>query len=181
MLEHSRFQREKTSLALLRGLDIFCLVESWHNCEDDLQCPPLHNYSFYAVNRKVSKNNRYYGGVVMYFSQTSFSSAVRLATQSENIVWGRFNCESTFLIVGSVYLAPQNSSYSSEDTWTILHEETRLIQQKFPGDRLVVVGDFNAYTSNVLEITPEFFQMIILRSFLRSLRCHGAVTISLEE
>ena len=32
-----------------------------------------------------------------------------------------------------------------------------MIQQKFPGDRLVVVGDFNAYTSNVLEITPEFF------------------------
>ena len=108
------------------------MVESWNNYADYLQCPYLHNYSFYAVNRKVSKNNRYYGGVVMYFSQTSFSSAVRLATQSENIVWGRFNCESTFLIVGSVYLAPQNSSYSSEDTWTILHEETRLIQQKFP-------------------------------------------------
>jgi hypothetical protein len=84
----------------------------------------LHNFTFYAVNRTVPKNNRYYIGVIMYFSQTSFSSAVRLATQSKNMVWGRFKCKSAFLIVGSVYLAPQNSSYSCEDTWTMLQDET---------------------------------------------------------
>jgi hypothetical protein len=32
-----------------------------------------------------------------------------------------------------------------------------LIQQKLPGDRLVVVRDLNTYASNVLDITPEFF------------------------
>ena len=39
----------------------------------------------------------------------------------------------------------------------MLQEETGFIQQKFPRDRKVVAGDFNANTSNSLDVTPELF------------------------
>ena len=59
-----------------RELDTVYVVDSWYNAEGDLPCPSLSNYSFFAVNRKTSKNNRNYGGVIISFCQTSFSSAI---------------------------------------------------------------------------------------------------------
>ena len=91
---------------------------------------------------------------------------------------GRFNCGNTFFIVGSVFIVPQNSSYSSEDTWLMLHEETRFMM--FPVDRLVVVGDFTVHASNLFEVNL-FFQMRMQKSNRRSSGCQGAVTTCLGE
>ena len=116
-----------------RELDSLCVIESWHNAKDDLQCPSLNDYSFLEVNRKTSKNNHNYGAVIKLFSQTSFSSAVRLASRSKNIVWSRFKCENTFSLL-VLYILRQKIVDTPEDTRLVLHEETHFIKQKFPGD-----------------------------------------------
>ena len=55
-----------------------------------------------------------------------------------------------------------------EDT-LVLHEETRLIKQNFRRDRLVAAGDFNAYTSNLLEVKTDFlFKIRMQKSYWRS-------------
>ena len=54
-------------------------------------------------------------------------------------------------MLGSVYLPPQSSSYSNEDTWKLLSEEMAALLLKYPRMGFILMGDYNVYTTDFLE------------------------------
>ena len=139
----------------LGGVDIIALVESWHS---DDTVPYFEGYWVENVARKPAKNMRYYGGILLLIKQGRFRKHSRISSVSENIIWVRIHLVSgKSLILGAVYIAPQNSSYVVEVTWDLLEEELRQLRSRFDKDYFLVVGDFNAYTGICKEINQVSF------------------------
>ena len=71
-------------------------------------------------------------------------SLIRLKRVSVNWVWLRVKVAKFHVIFGSVYIPPESSSFSGEDTWSFLFEETYEFKKLFPADLFLFLSDFNA-------------------------------------
>jgi endonuclease/exonuclease/phosphatase family metal-dependent hydrolase len=76
----------------------------------------------------------------------------RLESESENLLWLLLSVKNVHLVVCVVYLPPNNSSYSREDTWELVENETQLYKRMYPCRNFIFLGDFNAYTSEEDEL-----------------------------
>ena len=66
---------------------------------------------------------RYYGGILVLIKQGCLQNHLRIPSNSENIVWVRIPItKGKRLMLGFVYIAPQNGSYRNESTWDLLDE-----------------------------------------------------------
>ena len=70
----------------------------------------------------------------------------RLKSVSCNLVWVRVPLGSNSFIFCSVYLPPETSTFSDEDTWEILENDMDRFSEQFPSDYFIFLGDFNGYT-----------------------------------
>ena len=142
----------------LKSIDIIGLVETWHSASD----PPIFDgFSVEHVARKPAGNMRCYGGITVLLSKARFRSYHRIASNSENILWVRLELvRNKWMTLGSVYIAPQNSSYNREETWDVLAEELSRLRRDFTEDVFVVMGDFNAYTGALLEMESVSFREV---------------------
>ena len=89
---------------------------------------------------------KYYGGILVLIKQGFLQNYISIPSNSEKIAWVRIPLtKGKRLMLGVVYKAPQNSSYSNESTWDLLEEEMRHLRCRYENDYFLVVGDFNAY------------------------------------
>ena len=70
----------------------------------------------------------------------------RLKSVSCNLVWVRVPLGSNSFIFCSVYLPPETSTFSDEDTWEMLENDMDRFSEQFPSDYFIFLGDFNGYT-----------------------------------
>lgn len=127
---------------------VISLVETWSG-ENII----VKHYSCFSANRKMSRNGRYYGGVSLFVSDVFLSSndVIRLKSESCNLVWVRISRGKRSHVFCSVYIPPESSSFSDEDTWEIFQKELHIFLTKFPADGFILLGDFNAYTGELQE------------------------------
>ena len=102
--------------------DVLGIVETWKSVEESVN---IEGYEEFKACRKKSRNSRTYRGLSVFVKERTFASVKRLRSKSENAVWImlRLKCSVMYIMLGSVYLPPQSSSYSNEDTWKLLSEE----------------------------------------------------------
>lgn len=134
----------------LLSFDVISFIETWN---DHSPISPLPGYLVEQVVRKPAKNNRHYGGILVLIKSSAIDGYERVNSRSENLLWLRicFKCGKR-LILGVVYIPPQNSSYNRENTWEILDDELSLIQESYSDFECVLMGDFNAYTGVEVEV-----------------------------
>ena len=134
----------------LSNFDFVALIETWH-CPSET--PKVRGFNVESVSRELALNNRYFGGLVVLIKDESFKSYTKLKSKSENVIWIRLECwDGLCIVIGSIYIPPQNSSYRNEDTWNLLVKELDEKRANFENDRLILMGDFNAYTSDEVEL-----------------------------
>ena len=134
----------------LSNFDFVALIETWH-CPSET--PKVRGFNVESVSRELASNNRYFGGIVVLIKDESFKSYTKLKSKSENVIWIRLECwDGLCIVIGSIYIPPQNSSYRNEDTWNLLVKELDEKRANFENDRLILMGDFNAYTSDEVEL-----------------------------
>ncbi|XP_065569816.1 uncharacterized protein LOC136033115 isoform X2 [Artemia franciscana] len=130
--------------------DVTCLIETWTPPSEDLS---VKDYTFFRADRQISRNVRFYGGVAVFVKKQSFEVCHRIKSKSENIIWLNLKRhDGSKIVLGCIYVAPQNSSYMKEDTWTLIENELEYLQRKYSEEFFVLMGDFNAYTSEEPEI-----------------------------
>ena len=126
-----------------------CLTETWLGKHDTLN---IAGYShFCKIRRKNIKAKKNSGGVSILVKHELAKSVKEHKSKSQNIVWVILSRKEkrmqSNLIIGTVYLSPEGSSeYSEENTFDILKDELALLKNKYRNTKILIGGDFNAYT-----------------------------------
>ena len=136
------FSDQKLSdLCRLDEWDIIGLAETWRS-----SCICIQGFICECACRKPSRNGRVYGGVAVLCRERRFRSVLRLKSESENIVWLKVKMNELNLVIGAVYIPPQNSSYMKENIWELVSKEMRKYVELYGDSYFILTGDFNAYT-----------------------------------
>ena len=132
------------------NFDVLGIVESWKNVEESVN---IEGYEEFKACRKKSRNSRTYGGLSVFVKERTFASVKRLPSKSEDVVLIILclKCSVMYIMLRSIYLPPQSSSHSNEDTWKLLSEEMAALRLKYPRMGFILMGDYNAYTADFLE------------------------------
>ena len=68
--------------------------------------------------RNIARINRHYGGILVLVKASAIEGYERISSRSENLLWLYIYLKcGKQLILGVVYISPQNSSYNRENTW----------------------------------------------------------------
>ena len=136
------FSDQKLSdLCRVDECDIIGLAET---CRSSCIC--FQEFICDCACRKPSRNGRVYGGVAVLCRESRFRSVLRLKSESENIVWLKVKMNELNLVIGAVYIPPQNSSYMKENSWELVSKEMRKYVELYGDSYFILTGDFNAYT-----------------------------------
>ena len=133
---------------LVTDHDIFICIETKIDDLDILNLPD--GYCEFHKNRKKFKKKS--GGIAVIFKENLRDSIKFLDSDSEFVLWftikkGLNNCD---LLVGCVYIPPENSKYSDNEVFDEIENEHMLFKSEQTYSALV--GDFNARTS----ILPDY-------------------------
>lgn len=93
------------------------------------------------------------GGIILAFRQNLSEFITTHATDSKTVLWfeisKRFTNLEKNLLVGIVYISPENSKYSCRDSFSMIELE---MQELSADDKQVILtGDFNARTGTVVD------------------------------
>ena len=133
----------------LKQFSFIGLTETWAKKDENFDIEGYKSYC--AVRPKPKRKGRHSGGIQVYVSDSFSKVSKCLKSASCNILWillqiTRLGCISDIL-VGTVYISPENSSiFSEEDTFSILEHETAQFKKQFNNVEVIIMGDFNAYT-----------------------------------
>ncbi|CAG2221991.1 unnamed protein product [Mytilus edulis] len=126
-------------IELIKSYDICVFCESKTDDLDILNVPK--GYEYFSKNRK--KFDRKSGGIVVVFKNLLKSHLSFLSSDSEYVLWLKFNLrhEPNFLL-GCVYIPPENSRYSSVEAFDEVENELIFFQEE--NIHTILIGDFNA-------------------------------------
>ena len=131
---------------ILKKFDILCLQETHLSQDDDV--PKFDGYVPIPHCRKLSGNNRYFGGMLVYI-KTSIRSGARIRRNFDDdalevtLLKNFFGLGKDFKILFT-YASPINSCYTKARTTNILDKiETQFIDD---GNNFIIVGDLNGRT-----------------------------------
>ncbi|CAG2184524.1 unnamed protein product [Mytilus edulis] len=130
---------------LITKYDIICFQETKTDNCDHLSLP---GYTFKMKNR-FSLSNRRSGGLIICYKD-EISKYVRLIENESNFVmWINVSSQYTKLdddvILGSVYIPPENTRYSSSDSFREI--ENDILEYSSRYKYVCLAGDFNSRTS----------------------------------
>ncbi|CAG2236183.1 unnamed protein product [Mytilus edulis] len=130
---------------LITKYDIICFKETKTDNCDHLSLP---DYTFKMKNR-LSLSNRRSGGLIIFYKD-KISKYVRLIENESNFVmWINISSQYTKLdddvILGSVYIPPENTRYSSSDSFREI--ENDILEYSSRYKYVCLAGDFNSRTS----------------------------------
>ncbi|VDI33760.1 Hypothetical predicted protein [Mytilus galloprovincialis] len=136
-----RFKEDKLYVTdeLIKSYDICVFCESKTDDLDILNVPK--GYEYFSKNRQ--KFDRKSGGIVVVFKNLLKSHLSFLSSDSEYVLWLKFNLrhEPNFLL-GCVYIPPENSRYSSVEAFDEVENELIFFQEE--NIHTILIGDFNA-------------------------------------
>ncbi len=123
--------------------DIVCFAET--KCDDTLT---LSNFE--VIHKIRNKYKRSSGGISIAVKKEIYKYVKVIHSSSDYVLWIKVNkklieCEND-LIIGSVYIPPENSPYSTIDAFTELEDD--IISKFYSEESILLLGDFNAKTSN---------------------------------
>ena len=113
----------------------------------------MQGYVEYSVIRKKHKRaKKNSGGISVFVAEFLNKYVTRLKSRSENLLWlhinlkkskGRFN-----IILGTIYVSPEGSTmHNEENLFQTLMDELIQFRVTYNDDRVIILGDFNGYTS----------------------------------
>ena len=117
-------------------------------------------YTYFAKLRIFSLKKS--GGIIVVFKKTLSKCLHFIKSDSEYVQWVEFTkCLNSDMLLGCVYIPPENSKYSSEEAFIEVEDELLF----FSGDHknIALAGDFNSRTSNVsdiVELDDNLFDML---------------------
>lgn len=136
---------------LVRKYDIFCTVETKLDKHDIVYLP---GYQFISMPRK-QKYIRKSGGIGFFVKDEIYDYISHVESSSDYITWLKikksFTSTDQDIMIGIIYVPPQNSKYYNEDDLVALEEETTSACSKY--DYVYLTGDFNAQTANMRDFT----------------------------
>ena len=127
----------------ITGFDIFGLAETKTVVEDIIK---LDGYEYFAKHR--TKYKRISGGLGVFVKNEILQYVTVVRNDSEYIMWLKLDkmlfSHDKDTLIGIVYLPPEGSDYSSEDSFNEI--EAELISFLNQYETLFVMGDLNART-----------------------------------
>ena len=144
---------------LINNHDIFVCLESKIDELDKLELP--RGYQHFSKIRKgcIRKS----GGITVIYKQ-SLSNIITFHESDCNYVqWMSIKNEhdSTNMLIGCIYIPPENSLYTSKDAFDDLEKEFMNFLGNY--DKFALIGDFNARTSTLsdfIELDNDFYELI---------------------
>ena len=110
-------------IEFINGYDFICLNETKTNDFDTVQIP---GYTFKFQNRK-SKSNVKSGGIAFGYRKYLESYVSQIDTNSVHVFWfkisGNYLKLDEDLLVGNIYIPPENSIYTVQEVFNELEQE----------------------------------------------------------
>ena len=127
--------------------DVILLTETWSDGKDGFE---LHNFKYKDFSRKSRHANakRASGGIGVFIKFDISDGVEVFRNVGDMLVWLKLKREyfntASDIYLGTVYFPPEGSTCSTQDLFTILHNElTQLPDNALYG----ICGDFNSRTS----------------------------------
>ena len=127
--------------------DISIISETW-GCKHPIF---LSGYNFYKINPnkyKKIKSGRSSGGIIVFYRK-SLQNNLILIKSTKHYLWMKLND----LFICTIYIPPENSNYFEDDILSNIHND--MLQFQAENSKFVMVGDFNARTSNLPDFNNE--------------------------
>jgi hypothetical protein len=108
---------------LIKSYDVLIFIETKTDEFDELKL--LEEYTYFAKHRK--KNHKNASGMIIVFKKTLPKCLHFIKSDSEYVQWVEFTkCLNSDMLLGCVYIPPENSKYSSEEAFIEVEEELLL-------------------------------------------------------
>ena len=140
----------------INEFDIVGIVETKLQC-DDVELPDtttICDYTLYHKFRK-SKSHRRSGGLCLAVRTQLSHLVTPVDVESEHALLCKIesNSEKENIILGVVYIPPENSAYSDSNSFYNLERDLADVKERYNDCAICLVGDFNGHIKNA----PEYF------------------------
>ena len=143
--------------SFLNKFDLTSLCETWSENNNIFE---LDGYVYLYIYRtyKHPSAKRGSGGIGIYSKSNIYRKGVELyRSKSDAIAWVKLK-KTSFgynkdILLGIVYLPPENSTSNTVDAFTIFYEELSSLPHNVD---TLICGDFNSRTSNL----PDYFENV---------------------
>ena len=135
-------------------MDLFCLSEAHIGPDFDVF---LENFYTYKSCRKLSANNRFFGGLCVFTSVYIKNGVKVIKNDHQDIIWLKLSKDffklDRDIYVCFTYLSPSNSVYfkhndfDSDTSFDLIKQDCAEFMVK---GKVLIMGDFNAYVPNDL-------------------------------
>jgi hypothetical protein len=103
---------------LIKSYDVLIFTETNTDEFDEL----TEEYTYFAKHRK--KIHKKSGGIIVVFKNTLSKCLHFIKSDSEYVQWVEFTkCLNSDMLLGCVYIPPENSKYSSEEAFIEVEDE----------------------------------------------------------
>ncbi|CAG2203416.1 unnamed protein product [Mytilus edulis] len=138
-------------IKLISDHDIICLTETKTDNFDNINIP---EYTFKFKNRK--SHSRVKSGGIAFGYKNEMSKYIHIIeTKSSLVLWAKISADflqtDEDLVIGNVYIPPENSLYKITDALNELEQE--LLKLSVNYKYIMLVGDFNSRTASDIDFS----------------------------
>ena len=137
---------------ILKRMDLFCLSETHIGLDFDVI---LENFHTYKSCRKLSANNRFFGGLCVFTSVYIKNGVKVIKNDHQDIIWLKLSKDffklDRDIYICFTYISPSNSIYfkhndfDSDTIFDLIKQDCAEFMVK---GKVLIMGDFNAYVPN---------------------------------
>ena len=161
----SREKFEELFNKVLFDYDIIILLETFANSHSQYMRNDFISFSKIRKRSLFAKRNS--GGILILIRKNIATHFKMLKSTSDDILWLRSS--GLFLggdiIIGGIYCSPINSSATDGNFYNYLERDIYHYTNQYPNDKLIILGDFNSRTGNLLDTVGEYDEHINLSQF----------------
>jgi hypothetical protein len=114
------------------------------------------------LQNKEKNQKKKSGGIIVVFKNNLSKCLHFIKSDSEYVQWLEFTkCLNSDMLLGCVFIPPENSKYSSEEAFIEVEDELLFFSRDHKN--IALAGDFNSRTSNVsdiVELDDNLFDML---------------------
>ena len=148
-------------MSFVQTFHVICFLESWAY---KLNQFVVEGYECYDVIRKKHfKAFRNSGGIAVFIKKGCYDmfNISNESSESNNVAWIKFDIKPQYwnlgfsFVCGFVYMSPEGTSvHSDENLFYVIENEMACLKRKYPFHKVLIGGDFNAYTNE----EPDYIQ-----------------------
>ena len=155
---------------LFKNIDLFCLSETHIGPDFGMT---LKGFKSIKSCRKISGNNRYFGGLCIFISNLIKQDVKVVKNDHPDIIWiklkkGFFNLSKNIFICFT-YISPSDSDYyknnnfTSDDLFEYIRQDCAELR---PKGNILLMGDINAYLPVMLLTILQMTLLMIMFHYL---------------